>query len=76
MDLFKCLARIGKQPLRIATAFSSLMCAQQCFAQIPVTVTSQVTESPMTIAEFASNSTRWSQQVQQMASQIDQMKQQ
>ncbi|MEE4688280.1 type IV secretion system protein [Pseudomonas alliivorans] len=67
---------MGKQPLRIAAAFSSLMCAQQCFAQIPVTVTSQVTESPMTIAEFASNSTRWSQQVQKMASQIDQMKQQ
>ncbi|KPB26885.1 hypothetical protein LT706_24030 [Pseudomonas syringae pv. syringae] len=76
MDLFKFLGRMGKQPLRIAAAFSSLMCAQQCFAQIPVTVTSQVTESPMTIAEFASNSTRWSQQVQQMASQIDQMKQQ
>lgn len=76
MDLFKCPARMGKQPLRIVAAFSSLMCAQQCYAQIPVTVTSQVTESPMTIAEFASNSTRWSQQVQQMASQIDQMKQQ
>ncbi|MEE4818352.1 type IV secretion system protein [Pseudomonas alliivorans] len=30
----------------------------------------------MTIAEFASNSTRWGQQVQQMASQIHQLKQQ
>jgi type IV secretion system protein VirB5 len=30
----------------------------------------------MTVAEFASNTTRWAQQVQQMTSQIDQMKQQ
>ena len=46
------------------------------FAQIPVTVTSQATDSPMTVAEFASNTARWAQQVQQMTSQIDQMKQQ
>ncbi|MDP4573449.1 P-type DNA transfer protein VirB5 [Pseudomonas sp. LPH60] len=45
-------------------------------AQIPVTVTTQVTDSPMTIAEFTSNATRWSQQVVQMKTQIDQMKQQ
>lgn len=30
----------------------------------------------MTVAEFASNATRWAQQVQQMTFQIDQMKQQ
>jgi type IV secretion system protein VirB5 len=30
----------------------------------------------MTVAESASNTTRWAQQVQQMTSQIDQMKQQ
>ncbi|RMP10027.1 P-type DNA transfer protein VirB5 [Pseudomonas syringae group genomosp. 3] len=44
-------------------------------AQIPVTVTSQVTESPMTLAEFTSNTTRWTQQFTQMKSQIDQMRQ-
>lgn len=44
-------------------------------AQIPVTVTTQVTDSPMTIAEFTSNTTRWAQQVAQMKSQIDQMRQ-
>lgn len=76
MDLFRCLAHTGEQSFRVAVVLSSLMCAQQGFAQIPVTVTSQVTDSPMTIAEFASNSTRWAQQVQQMTSQIDQMKQQ
>nr|WP_276574074.1 type IV secretion system protein [Pseudomonas qingdaonensis] len=50
--------------------------SQQGYAQIPVTVTTQVTDYPMTVAEFASNTTRWAQQVQQMTSQIDQMKQQ
>ncbi|WP_207284166.1 P-type DNA transfer protein VirB5 [Pseudomonas sp. FW300-N2F2] len=45
-------------------------------AQIPVTVTTQASDSPMTMAEFASNTARWAQQVEQMTSQIDQMKQQ
>lgn len=45
-------------------------------AQIPVTVTTQATDSPMTVAEFAANTARWAQQVEQMTSQINQMKQQ
>nr|CAC79178.1 TraF protein [uncultured bacterium] len=45
-------------------------------AQIPVTVTTQASDSPMTMAEFAANTARWAQQVEQMTSQIDQMKQQ
>jgi type IV secretion system protein VirB5 len=45
-------------------------------AQIPVTVTTQASDSPMTMAEFSANTARWAQQVEQMASQIDQMKQQ
>lgn len=76
MDLFMCPAWKGVRPFGFATIFVSLMCAQQSFAQIPVTITTQVTDSPMTVAEFASNTTRWAQQVQQMTSQIDQMKQQ
>lgn len=58
------------------TILTSMLASQQGYAQIPVTVTTQVTDSPMTVAEFASNTTRWAQQVQQMTSQIDQMKQQ
>ncbi|WP_338880027.1 P-type DNA transfer protein VirB5 [Achromobacter veterisilvae] len=46
------------------------------FAQIPVTVTTQATDSSMTVAEFSANTARWAQQVEQMTSQIDQMKQQ
>lgn len=46
------------------------------YAQIPVTVTTQASDSPMTMAEFAANTARWAQQVEQMTSQIDQMKQQ
>lgn len=46
------------------------------FAQIPVTVTTQASDSPMTMAEFTANTARWAQQVEQMTSQIDQMKQQ
>lgn len=46
------------------------------FAQIPVTVTTQASDSPMTMAEFAANTARGAQQVEQMTSQIDQMKQQ
>lgn len=76
MDLFMCPAWKGVRPFGFATIFVSLMCSQQSFAQIPVTITTQVTDSPMTVAEFASNTTRWAQQVQQMTSQIDQMKQQ
>ncbi|WP_448649544.1 P-type DNA transfer protein VirB5 [Pseudomonas corrugata] len=45
-------------------------------AQIPVTVTTQASDSPMTMAEFSANTVRWAQQVEQMTSQIDQMKQQ
>lgn len=45
-------------------------------AQIPVTVTSQAMDSPMTLAEFAANTARWAQQVEQMKMQIDQMRQQ
>ncbi|PRE43861.1 P-type DNA transfer protein VirB5 [Burkholderia multivorans] len=45
-------------------------------AQIPVTVTSQAMDSPMTLAEFAANTARWAQQVEQMKAQIDQMRQQ
>ena len=50
--------------------------ATTAFAQIPVTVTTQVSDSPMTMAEFASNMTRWAQQYSQMVQQINQMKQQ
>lgn len=45
-------------------------------AQIPVTVTTQASDSPMTMAEFAENVTRWKQQYEQMVTQIDQLKQQ
>ncbi|MNM42954.1 hypothetical protein D3C81_538060 [compost metagenome] len=53
-----------------ATMLTSMLASQQGYAQIPVTVTTQVTDSPMTVAEFASNTTRWAQQVQQMAFQV------
>ncbi|MCI0913741.1 P-type DNA transfer protein VirB5 [Pseudomonas putida] len=76
MDLFKRLAFKGVRPSSFATTLALLLSSQQGYAQIPVTVTTQVTDSPMTVAEFASNATRWAQQVQQMTLQIDQMKQQ
>ncbi|NMZ47703.1 P-type DNA transfer protein VirB5 [Pseudomonas oryzihabitans] len=76
MDLFECFAFKGIRPFSCATALALTLGSQQGYAQIPVTVTTQVTDSPMTVAEFASNATRWAQQVQQMTSQIDQMKQQ
>ncbi|AEA71609.1 putative type IV secretion system protein virB5 [Pseudomonas brassicacearum subsp. brassicacearum NFM421] len=57
--------------LAFGVAISSTVCAQ-----IPVTVTTQTSDSPMTMAEFAANTARWAQQVEQMTSQIDQMKQQ
>lgn len=53
-----------------------LLLSNPAHAQIPVTVTTQASDSPMTIAEFAENTARWAQQVKQMTSQIDQMKQQ
>lgn len=76
MDLFKRFAFKGVRPFSFATTFALMLGSQQGYAQIPVTVTTQVTDSLMTVAEFASNTTRWAQQVQQMTSQIDQMKQQ
>lgn len=76
MVLFKRLAFKGVQPFSFATMLALMLGSQQGHAQIPVIVTTQVTDSPMTVAEFASNTTRWAQQVQQMTSQIDQMKQQ
>ncbi|AQW70230.1 P-type DNA transfer protein VirB5 [Pseudomonas parafulva] len=76
MDLFKRFALKGVRPFSFATTFALMLGSQQGYAQIPVTVTTQVTDSPMTVAEFAANTTRWAQQVQQMTFQIDQMKQQ
>lgn len=60
----------------VYTAALAVLFAGSAQAQIPVTVTTQASDSPMTIAEFAANTSRWAQQVQQMTSQIDQMKQQ
>lgn len=76
MRLFNCLAFKGVRPFSFATTLALVLGSQRGYTQIPVTVTTQVTDSPMTVAEFASNASRWAQQVQQMTSQIDQMKQQ
>lgn len=57
-------------------AFALAVVAGPAAAQIPVTVTTQVTDSPMTFAEFAANTSRWAQQVAQMKSQISQMENQ
>jgi len=58
------------------TFIASSIMLPAAYAQIPVTVTTQASDSPMTMAEFAANTARWAQQVEQMTSQIDQMKQQ
>lgn len=58
----------------ISLAFAAFI--SPAFAQIPVTVTTQVSDSPMTFAEFAENATRWKQQYDQMKGQIDQAKKQ
>ncbi|WP_263224457.1 hypothetical protein [Pseudomonas alabamensis] len=68
MGLFKYFALKGVRPSSFATTLAMVLGSQQGYAQIPVTVTTQVTDSPMTVAEFASNTTRWAQQVQQMTS--------
>lgn len=70
MDLFKRFAFKGFQPFSFATTLALMLGSQQGYAQIPVTVTTQVTDSPMTVAEFTSNTTRWAQQVQQMTSRL------
>lgn len=54
---------------------SALFCSA-AFAQIPVTVTNQISDSPMTIASFAKDVVRWKAQYEQMISQIDQLDQQ
>jgi type IV secretion system protein VirB5 len=59
----------------ILGVFLMFLSAGAC-AQIPVTVTTQITDSPMTLAEFASNMTRWAEQSGQMVQQIEQMRQQ
>jgi type IV secretion system protein VirB5 len=59
-----------------ALAFTFFCVSDAANAQIPVTVTTQVSDSPMTIAEFTENVTRWKQQYDQMVSQINQMRQQ
>lgn len=58
------------------TFIVSITMLPAAYAQIPVTVTTQASDSPMTMAEFAANTARWAQQVEQMTSQINQMKQQ
>lgn len=60
----------------IGGAIALALVAGPAAAQIPVTVTTQASDSPMTFAEFAANTTRWSQQVAQMKSQISQMENQ
>lgn len=76
MGPFKRITFKSARSLNSATIIAVVLGSQPGYAQIPVTVTTQVTDSPMTAAEFASNTTRWAQQVQQMTAQIDQMKQQ
>jgi len=62
---------------RILSAAAILLAVSlNAHAQIPVTVTTQASDSPMTMAEFSANMTRWGTQVQQMTSQIEQMKRQ
>jgi type IV secretion system protein VirB5 len=60
----------------MAVVLASLGFAGAAQAQVPVTITSQLTDSPMTIAEFTENVTRWQQQYEQMVTQIDQLKRQ
>lgn len=64
MDLFKCFAFKSIRPFSCATTLALTVGSQQRYAQIPVTVTTQVTNAPMTIAEFVSSATRWARQVQ------------
>jgi type IV secretion system protein VirB5 len=54
----------------------SALLSSAAFAQIPVTVTTQVSDSPMTIANFAKEVASWKMQYEQMVSQINQAKQQ
>ncbi|MFK3907432.1 type IV secretion system protein [Pseudomonas monteilii] len=76
MGLFKRLTYKSVRPFSFGIALMLMLGSQQGYAQIPVAVTPQVTDFPLAVAEFASNTARWAQQVQQTTSQIDQMRQQ
>jgi len=64
------------KPTKILVALAAFVFALPASAQIPVTVTTQVTDSPMTMAEFGQNTARWAQQVQQMTDQYKKLQQQ
>lgn len=76
MHLLRMKVVAYRKHLMVIAVISALTVGQQANAQIPVTVTTQASDSPMTIAEFAENVVRWSQQYEQMTSQLDQMKEQ